>query len=107
MAVSATSADSDPYEDYPEDDSRDTENVDVSIQIATDLKAIGNTAFKSGDVKTALEKWQSTFIVIDVRHETDLLILLCDLQRRSGTSTYTPSCQTAPQTSKQNHSRRS
>ena len=49
----------DPYEDYPEDDDRETDNPEVSIEIATKLKALGNTKFKNGELEAALEKWQS------------------------------------------------
>ena len=49
----------DPYEDYPEDDDRETDNHEVSIEIATKLKALGNTKFKNGELEAALEKWQS------------------------------------------------
>ncbi|PAV18254.1 peptidyl-prolyl cis-trans isomerase [Pyrrhoderma noxium] len=56
----------DPYEDYPEDDDRETDNPEVSIEIATKLKALGNTKFKNGELEAALEKWQKAVRYLDV-----------------------------------------
>jgi peptidyl-prolyl isomerase D len=50
----------DPYEDYPEDQKTGDDDLTGNevLKIATDLKGYGNSAFKSGDVKLALEKYQ-------------------------------------------------
>ncbi|KLO18981.1 hypothetical protein SCHPADRAFT_818941 [Schizopora paradoxa] len=61
-----TKAGGDPYEDYPDDDDHETQNIDVAVKIAGDLKVLGNTAFKTGHMKTALEKWQKAMRYLDV-----------------------------------------
>ena len=50
----------DPYEDYPDDQKTGEEDLAGSeiVKIATDLKGIGNTAFKSKDISVALGKYQ-------------------------------------------------
>jgi peptidyl-prolyl isomerase D len=50
----------DPYEDYPEDQKTGDDDLSGSeiLKIATELKSYGNSAFKSGDVKLALDKYQ-------------------------------------------------
>ena len=47
----------DPYEDFPEDQSKEFKGPEI-VQIATELKDIGNKAFKSGDLNLALDKYQ-------------------------------------------------
>ncbi|KAF2138618.1 uncharacterized protein K452DRAFT_256250 [Aplosporella prunicola CBS 121167] len=47
----------DPYEDYPEDQS-DTLTAPEILQIATALKDMGNAAFKAGDARLGLSKYQ-------------------------------------------------
>jgi len=56
----------DPYEDYPEDDDHDTDSLDVTIKIATELKELGNKAFKGGDNSQALAKWHKAIRYLDV-----------------------------------------
>ncbi|THH04308.1 hypothetical protein EW145_g5618 [Phellinidium pouzarii] len=63
--VSASSAE-DPYEDYPDDDSHDTENPEVALEIASKLKTLGNAKFKEGKAAEALEKWQKAVRYLDV-----------------------------------------
>ena len=41
-----------------EDDAH-VQKIEVVIEVATNLKALGNTRFKAGDVQGALEKWES------------------------------------------------
>lgn len=51
----------DPYEDYPEDQkpSADHEwNGEEILKIATELKDLGNTAFKKGDLQLGITKYQ-------------------------------------------------
>lgn len=54
----------DKYEDYPEDS---TEEVPIGecLSIATDLKNLGNTAFKSSNFPVAIEKYQKAIRYID------------------------------------------
>ena len=49
----------DPYEDYPIDEDRDTENPEIALQIAKDVREYGNQLFKQGKVEEALQKYQS------------------------------------------------
>lgn len=48
----------DPYEDFPEDHQGEELTAPLAFKIASDLKAFGNTAFKSGDLNLGLEKYQ-------------------------------------------------
>ncbi len=58
MSASKT-ADStgDPYEDFPEDQSEDLKGQEI-VKIASELKNLGNKAFKSGGFGLALDKYQ-------------------------------------------------
>ena len=49
----------DSYEDYPVDEDRDSENPEVALQIAKDVREYGNQLFKQGKVEEALQKYQS------------------------------------------------
>ena len=60
----------DPYEDYPVDEDKDTENPEVALQIAKHVREVGNKLFKEGKVEEALQKYQS---------ELDLVLTLLDL----------------------------
>ncbi|EJD01923.1 uncharacterized protein FOMMEDRAFT_141145 [Fomitiporia mediterranea MF3/22] len=59
----------DPYEDYPKDDEHDTDKPEVALEIATNLKALGNTKFKAGNIEEALEKWQKAIRYLDENPE--------------------------------------
>jgi peptidyl-prolyl isomerase D len=48
----------DGYESYPSDDEHDTQDPNVVLKIATDLKTKGTEYFKQGDFKTAQKKYQ-------------------------------------------------
>jgi peptidyl-prolyl isomerase D len=50
----------DPYEDFPEDQkTEDTEwTGEETLKIAGNLKDLGNTAFKKGDLKLGIDKYQ-------------------------------------------------
>lgn len=50
---------SDPYEDYPVDEDRDTDNPEMCLQIAKAVREVGNKLFKEGKVAEALDKYQS------------------------------------------------
>lgn len=54
----------DPYEDYPVDEDRDTENVEIALQIAKAVREIGNKLFKEGKTEEALQKYQSEFRIL-------------------------------------------
>jgi len=56
---SAAGADGDIYEDYPDDDDRDTENPQVALDIAKNIREVANKLFKAGKVDVAFEKYQS------------------------------------------------
>ncbi|KAI5120531.1 hypothetical protein M0805_004539 [Coniferiporia weirii] len=60
------SSSEDPYEDYPDDDDRNSEDPDIALEIATKLKALGDTYFKEGKTEAALEKWQKAIRYLDV-----------------------------------------
>ncbi|KAF2084320.1 peptidyl-prolyl cis-trans isomerase D [Saccharata proteae CBS 121410] len=53
----APDATGDPYEDFPEDQSEELKGPEIA-EIAANLKNMGNTAFKSGDLKLGLAKYQ-------------------------------------------------
>lgn len=50
----------DPYEDFPEDQKKGDEELSCAevIKIATDLKTMGNDAFKKGQLELGLSKYQ-------------------------------------------------
>ena len=47
----------DPYEDFPDDQGEDLSGTEY-FKISSELKEIGNKAFKAGDVETGIEKYQ-------------------------------------------------
>ncbi|KAF2236405.1 peptidyl-prolyl cis-trans isomerase 1 [Viridothelium virens] len=47
----------DPYEDFPEDQGEDLSGTSI-VKIATELKDLGNKAFKAGDLTLGLAKYQ-------------------------------------------------
>ena len=49
----------DPYEDFPVDDDRDSDNPEVAIEIAQTVRELGNKLFKEGKTEEALQKYQS------------------------------------------------
>lgn len=49
----------DPYEDYPVDEDRDTENPEIALEIAKVVREVGNRLFKEGRTEEALQKYQS------------------------------------------------
>lgn len=51
----------DVYEDFPEDDDNDTQNPEVALRIATEIRELGNTLFKEGKVALALDKYLSEY----------------------------------------------
>jgi peptidyl-prolyl isomerase D len=64
LTEAATTADGDPYEDYPEDqdslsDGDVQEKPEVALRIAREIREIGNKLFKEGKAAQALEKYRS------------------------------------------------
>lgn len=49
----------DPYEDFPEDEDRDTEKPEVALEIAKAVRDVGNKLFKEGQTEGALQKYES------------------------------------------------
>jgi hypothetical protein len=63
----ASAADGDVYEDHPDDDeTHNTQDPAVALQIATSLRAIGAGAWKEGDSARALAKWTKALRYLDV-----------------------------------------
>ncbi|KAJ9657825.1 Peptidyl-prolyl cis-trans isomerase D [Coniosporium apollinis] len=57
--TTAPDATGDPYEDYPEDENNGGEwTAQAVLKIAGELKEFGNKAFKSGDARVGLAKYQ-------------------------------------------------
>ncbi|CCU78258.1 peptidyl-prolyl cis-trans isomerase [Blumeria hordei DH14] len=54
----------DRYEDYPEDNDK-TLSIDELIKIATEMKNIGNTSFKSGNLSVGIEKYRKGLRYLD------------------------------------------
>ena len=55
----------DPYEDYPEDDSRNTEDPAVALEAARVLRELGTARWKEGAAADALAKWQKALRYLD------------------------------------------
>src|SRR6267154_4319705 len=62
-------SDGDPYEDHPEDDSRDTQDLKVVLEAATTLRTLGNARWKESAAADALAKWQKALRYLDVHHD--------------------------------------
>ena len=52
-------ADGDIYEDYPEDEDRDTNDASKVFEMAKTIREVGNKLFKEGKLDLALAKYQS------------------------------------------------
>jgi len=63
-ADAAAAAAEDPYEDYPVDEDRDTENPEVALEIAKVVRDVGNKLFKEGKTEEALNKYESEFSTV-------------------------------------------
>ena len=62
LSETATADSGDPFEDYPEDEDRDTDQPEVALEIAQAVREVGNKLFKEGKTEAALEKYQSVFM---------------------------------------------
>ncbi|KAF8961878.1 40 kDa cyclophilin [Flammula alnicola] len=56
----------DPYEDYPVDEDKDSENPEIALQIAKAVREVGNKLFKEGKTEEALQKYQKSIRYLDV-----------------------------------------
>ncbi|EPQ50830.1 cyclophilin [Gloeophyllum trabeum ATCC 11539] len=69
LTAEPVAADGDPYEDFPQDEeSKDTENPEVVLQIAKDIKDLGAKLWKEGKVDAALAKWQKALRYVDHKY---------------------------------------
>ncbi|KAH8102044.1 peptidyl-prolyl cis-trans isomerase Cpr7 [Cristinia sonorae] len=71
LEVTATSADGDVYEDYPEDQDPITEGnpndkPEAALKIARDIREVGNKLFKEGKAEAALGKYQKSIRYLDL-----------------------------------------
>ncbi|KAL0579196.1 peptidyl-prolyl cis-trans isomerase cpr6 [Marasmius crinis-equi] len=64
----AVGPDGDPYEDYPDDDDRDTQKPEIAYEIASTIREMGNKFFKEGKIDLALAKWQKSIRYLDVHY---------------------------------------
>lgn len=62
LSETATADNGDPFEDYPEDEDRDTDQPEIALEIAQAVREVGNKLFKEGKTEAALEKYQSVFM---------------------------------------------
>lgn len=58
--------DGDPFEDYPEDEDRDTDQPEIALEIAQAVREVGNKLFKEGKMEAALEKYQKSLRYLDI-----------------------------------------
>ncbi|KAN0136875.1 cyclophilin-like domain containing protein [Lactarius tabidus] len=66
LSESVVPADGDPYEDYPDDDTHDTQNPAVALEAARVLRELGATRWKAGATEDAYAKWQKALRYLDV-----------------------------------------
>ncbi|OAX42248.1 hypothetical protein K503DRAFT_847938 [Rhizopogon vinicolor AM-OR11-026] len=56
----------DSHEDYPDDDDSDVQNPEVALDIARNIRELGNKLFKDGQVELALNKYLKSIRYLDV-----------------------------------------
>ena len=66
LTETVVASDGDPYEDYPEDDSRDTQDPAVALEAGRTLRELGTARWKDGSAADALAKWQKALRYLDV-----------------------------------------
>ncbi|KAI0340271.1 peptidyl-prolyl cis-trans isomerase [Trametopsis cervina] len=71
LEVSATTADGDPYEDYPDDqdplsDGSVHDKPEVALRVAREIREAGNKLFKEGKSSDALNKYQKAVRYLDI-----------------------------------------
>ena len=86
----AADTDGDPYEDYPDDEDRDVQNVEIALNIAKSVRELGNKLFKEGKTGLALQKYQSERINL----KPTLILTSMVFQSPFDILTYTLSCLT-------------
>jgi peptidyl-prolyl isomerase D len=59
-------SDGDPYEDYPDDDHRNTQDPAVALEAARLLRELGTARWKEGLAADALDKWQKALRYLNV-----------------------------------------
>lgn len=59
-------ADGDIYEDYPEDEDRDTNDASQVFEMAKSIREVGNKLFKEGKLDQALAKYQKAIRYLDL-----------------------------------------
>ncbi|KAI9513376.1 peptidyl-prolyl cis-trans isomerase Cpr7 [Russula earlei] len=66
LAEPAVASEGDPYEDYPDDDERNTQDPAVALEAACALRELGTARWKDGAPADALAKWQKALRYLDV-----------------------------------------
>lgn len=66
LSETATADNGDPFEDYPEDEDRDTDQPEIALEIAQAVREVGNKLFKEGKTEAALEKYQKSLRYLDI-----------------------------------------
>ncbi|KAI0305101.1 cyclophilin-like domain-containing protein [Multifurca ochricompacta] len=66
LSEPAFTSEGDPYEDYPEDDERDTQNPAAALEAARVLRELGTARWKEGAAAEALAKWQKALRYLDI-----------------------------------------
>jgi len=70
LAVPEGGALGDSYEDFPEDEGRvEVSKPDVALQVAKNIREIGNKLWKEGKSEGALDKWQKAIRYLDYHPE--------------------------------------
>jgi peptidyl-prolyl isomerase D len=69
LSETVVAPDGDPYEDYPEDDSRDTQDPAVALEAARLLRELGTARWKDGAGADALTKWQKALRYLDLHND--------------------------------------
>ncbi|KAL0945835.1 hypothetical protein HGRIS_012118 [Hohenbuehelia grisea] len=59
----------DPYEDYPDDDDHEISKPEVTLNIAKEVRELGNKLFKEGQAAAALDKYQKSIRYLDVHQD--------------------------------------
>jgi len=68
-SLTETTAEGDPYEDYPDDEDRDLSKPEAVIGIAQAVREVGNKLYKEGKIEEALQKYQKSIRYLDLHKE--------------------------------------
>lgn len=66
LTETVVASDGDPYEDYPDDDSHNTQDPAVALEAGRTLRELGTARWKDGSAGDALAKWQKALRYLDV-----------------------------------------